>query len=142
MKIWVPGIPRPKGSFKWIRGKTRPSSEYVEKWQAGIQWIAQAEWDADPAPAPAAFGVWAKFIMPPPGRVAKLWPFPTKVPDGDKLLRAVFDALTGIVYIDDAQVVEWGGRKVFVETADQVGAEIIVWRIDESGLRVQEPRID
>lgn len=39
--------------------------------------------------------------------VIKQWAprFPTKKPDLDKTLRAIKDALTGIVYVDDSQVV-------------------------------------
>ena len=32
---------------------------------------------------------------------------PTAKPDGDNLLKLVADALTGIVYLDDAQVADW-----------------------------------
>lgn len=35
-------------------------------------------------------------------------------PDGDKLERAVWDALTGVFYKDDCQVATWGGGKFYV----------------------------
>jgi crossover junction endodeoxyribonuclease RusA len=41
--------------------------------------------------------------------------YPTTTPDGDKLERASWDALKGVVWHDDAQVVEWHGRKVYGE---------------------------
>jgi crossover junction endodeoxyribonuclease RusA len=47
-----------------------------------------------------------------PGRV-----FPATAPDADKLLRAIGDALTGIVYRDDAQIVTATLRKRFGEPA-------------------------
>jgi len=40
---------------------------------------------------------------------------PTVPPDLDKLIRAVLDALTGIVYLDDAQVVEIAASKSYDE---------------------------
>lgn len=43
--------------------------------------------------------------------------YPTTRPDITKLLRAVEDALTGIVWRDDAQVVEQVARKVYGEPA-------------------------
>ena len=41
---------------------------------------------------------------------------PTVVPDCDKLARSVLDSLTGILYNDDAQVVELHVFKVYSET--------------------------
>jgi Holliday junction resolvase RusA-like endonuclease len=35
-------------------------------------------------------------------------PYPVVKPDIDKLMRAVLDSLTGVVYVDDSQVVEGG----------------------------------
>lgn len=118
-----------------------PSSEYVQKWQAGITWIAQSEWGEVEQGPPAAFGVCAKFFLEPPGRVAKSWPYPTKVPDIDKLLRAVLDSLTHVVYVDDAQVIEVMASKRFASTPDRMGAEITIWRIDDA-LWIQDPRGD
>ena len=41
---------------------------------------------------------------------------PTVKPDVDKLSRSVLDALTGIVWVDDAQVVDKTVRKRYAET--------------------------
>lgn len=41
------------------------------------------------------------------------WPTATRWGDGDKLLRAVMDALKGSVYADDSQVVRKSAYKVF-----------------------------
>ena len=49
--------------------------------------------------------------------------WPTKKPDWDKLARSAGDAMTGIVYRDDAQVVE---AHVFKSYSDQPGVEITV----------------
>ena len=137
-EFWVPGIPRPKGSWKFVRGKARPSSKYVEKWQAGIGWVAKTAWRQAPLDPPAAYGVFANFVVEPPGRTRKDWPFPTSAPDLDKLERTVFDALTGIVYLDDRQVIESGKVERWAATPNDVGVLIQVWRVrDESGLRVQ-----
>jgi Holliday junction resolvase RusA-like endonuclease len=50
-------------------------------------------------------------------------PYPAVAPDVDKLVRAVCDSLSGIVYRDDAQVVDLVARKRFGEPAR---AEVIV----------------
>src|SRR6185503_2261544 len=39
------------------------------------------------------------------------WPPHLKKPDADKLMRAVFDGLTGVVWHDDSQVIEAHGHK-------------------------------
>lgn len=59
---------------------------------------------------------------------------PLTHPDVDKLLRATFDALTGVVWHDDAQVVCATTAKRYAvptESSDQIRAEIIVWRARE-----------
>jgi crossover junction endodeoxyribonuclease RusA len=46
------------------------------------------------------------FLFRKPESVSKKRKFPVVKPDLDKLLRATLDALTGVVFHDDAQVVE------------------------------------
>lgn len=41
--------------------------------------------------------------------------FPTTKPDTTKLVRAIEDACTGILWVDDAQIVEQSARKVYAE---------------------------
>lgn len=50
----------------------------------------------------------------------------TKKPDRDKLLRAVGDAMTGIVYVDDSQVIAGDTRKRYAYLGETTGALIIV----------------
>lgn len=56
-------------------------------------------------------------------------PFPLSKPDALKLSRAVEDALTGIIWKDDAQIVDERLRKVW--TADRPGVEIEVEQLAE-----------
>jgi Holliday junction resolvase RusA-like endonuclease len=49
-----------------------------------------------------------------------------KRPDLDKLVRGVMDALTGVCYLDDSQVVTIQAEKVF-----HTATIIEVWRIDK-----------
>jgi Holliday junction resolvase RusA-like endonuclease len=51
------------------------------------------------------------------GLRAKAPPYPTTKPDTTKLIRAVEDALTKIVWRDDAQVVRQSAEKVYGEPA-------------------------
>lgn len=52
--------------------------------------------------------------------------WPTVKPDCTKLLRAVEDALTGVVWRDDAQVVEQAVSKRYGEPE---GASVVVWKL-------------
>ena len=56
---------------------------------------------------------------------------PTTRPDGDKLERAVWDALKGYAYEDDSQVVEWTGRKLY---GDMPRVVIRFWEIEDETL--------
>jgi Holliday junction resolvase RusA-like endonuclease len=55
---------------------------------------------------------------------ACLWPIVK--PDATKLLRAIEDALTGVVWTDDAQVVEQLATKCYGEPE---GAHVQIWRL-------------
>jgi len=52
--------------------------------------------------------------------------YPTKAPDLDKLTRAVFDAMTSIVWVDDAQVVATTLRKRYVHRWEAEGVHIVI----------------
>jgi crossover junction endodeoxyribonuclease RusA len=50
--------------------------------------------------------------------------FPETSPDGDKLDRAVWDALTGVAFTNDARVVSWSGLKRFAEPGERAHVDI------------------
>ena len=50
----------------------------------------------------------------------------TSAPDIDKLIRAVFDALTSVLFNDDAQVVDVFARKRYAEIGEPAGVHILV----------------
>lgn len=50
----------------------------------------------------------------------------TGPPDADKLERAVLDALTGVLYLDDAQVVVIGATKKYANPGEQPGVDVRV----------------
>lgn len=56
---------------------------------------------------------------------------PTKPPDIDKLVRAVLDSMTGIVYVDDSQVVRLHTTKTFVHRWEEEGVTIKVATYEE-----------
>lgn len=73
--------------------------------------------------APVAVGL--RFHLPRP-KSKKKAKYPVTKPDVDKLARCAKDALTKVVWTDDAQVVELRARKRYVEAGKFPRAEIVV----------------
>jgi Holliday junction resolvase RusA-like endonuclease len=87
------------------------------------------------APFTAALALRVTFVRPRPkvhygarGIKASAPQSPTTKPDATKLLRALEDALTGICWIDDAQIVAQLVRKVY---GAEPGAFVEVWKEQE-----------
>lgn len=57
--------------------------------------------------------VMLEFMFPRPKGAPKGRLFPSVKPDADKLVRAIFDALTNVLWADDAQVVRITAEKVY-----------------------------
>jgi Holliday junction resolvase RusA-like endonuclease len=70
-------------------------------------------------PVEGAVGVEVTFRVRRPKTVKR--DFPTVAPDLDKYVRGLLDALTGICYLDDSQVIDIIAKKVY---SDQAGADI------------------
>jgi crossover junction endodeoxyribonuclease RusA len=125
--VFVAGRPAPQGSKRHVgNGVMVESSKAVGPWRTVVAWsVAQAH-RAAPAVGPVAVVV--EFVMPRPKSLPKRRPTPshTVEPDTDKLLRAVGDALTGVVWRDDSQVVDLHGTKRYAELDEQPGAHIRV----------------
>jgi Holliday junction resolvase RusA-like endonuclease len=51
---------------------------------------------------------------------------PVKPPDLDKLTRAIWDSLTSVVWVDDAQVIAATIRKQYIERWQAEGVLILV----------------
>lgn len=67
--------------------------------------------------------VCAFYLIPPKRKVRE---YPTVKPDGDNLLKAVKDALNGIMWVDDAQVIECQFFKFYDWTARRGRIEITI----------------
>ena len=101
----VDGPPAPKGSARAVKSKSTgkavllmgsdaKSGRRLKSWATAVAWAARAAWRGEPARGAVHLTIF--FWMP--GKS-------TRPPDLDKLQRTILDALTGIVYVDDAQVV-------------------------------------
>ena len=122
----VPGPPACKGSvvsFRAPSGRivTKTDSKNGKSWARAVAWSALS---AGIAPLPKGVGVSVsveyQFTAPIRGERGT----PCVRPDVDKLARALLDALTGIAYEDDGQVVSLTVRKLYgADTITRVWVE-------------------
>lgn len=117
----VVGTPVPQGSMKSQRGKVRHSDgERLHNWREAIRGACLEEMRRETAP------IWTPWEGPVELNIYFVYKPPTKAdseqrkltsPDLDKLTRAVLDALTGTLYVDDRQVVALEARKDYGQWA-------------------------
>ena len=76
--------------------------------------------------------VHARFVMPRPASTPKRrTPAAVKRPDLDKLLRGVFDAVTGVIWTDDAQVVQALTSKRLAAIGETPGLHLTITDLTE-----------
>lgn len=111
------GNPAPQGSKKrGDHGQIIESSKQVRPWRAlitdAVLEVLKAEGRGMPFGRKVSVVVTATFFRRPTVEAQRLHDrgvetVPATRPDGDKELRALFDALSGVAYHDDAQVGEF-----------------------------------
>lgn len=113
----VPGPPACKGSvvsFPDKRGviRTKTDNKRLKSWAKNVAWCAKT---AGVQFIPKGSGVYicVAFEFAPPARRTRA--LPCVRPDIDKLQRALLDALTGIAYEDDGQVVDVHAWKSYAD---------------------------
>lgn len=128
VSFWVPGRPRPQGSKRALGpGIMVEQSRHVGNWRARITGVALSVRDGwelfdDPVHASLHFyyarpkshfftGRRAGLLRPS----AQRFPTSRNYGDTDKLVRATFDALAGVLVHDDAQIVSVLARKCYAE---------------------------
>jgi crossover junction endodeoxyribonuclease RusA len=98
--FFVKGRPVPQGSLKFIHGRPiHARATDLAIWRADIARNAEL---SGFHPIDGAVKVNCEFIYIKPKTSVRSMPWVK--PDLDKLIRAVLDGLTGVAYIDDAQV--------------------------------------
>jgi Holliday junction resolvase RusA-like endonuclease len=143
-------VPVPQGSKRIgrHRGTGRPlvldDNRNLEAWRALVAGMARKEWNGRP-PITVPVSVWADFYLPRPaghfgtgrnaGKLkdsAPVWP--AVKPDGDKLLRAVFDSLTTAgVWKDDSLAVVWSGAKHYADALRRPGVSLQIRDMEVAG---------
>jgi crossover junction endodeoxyribonuclease RusA len=136
LDVFVAGHPAPKGSTtafavrsnnkRGMRAVTVADNRPAQReWVAYVHDKVREKWGRGPTTEPVR--VETEFVMPRRKSAPKRsTPAHTRKPDGDKLTRCVWDALTHIVWDDDAQVVAWAGSKREAEIGETPGARIRV----------------
>jgi Holliday junction resolvase RusA-like endonuclease len=141
LDIFIPGIPKPGGSKRAFKHRhtdriiVTDDAKGNADWKRDVKVFAHMAHPAPPLDGPLAVSV--VFIMPRPkwhfgtggnsGKVKSSAPMhPTTKPDATKLWRSTEDALTGVLWLDDAQVVEQSVKKIYGDTP---GAQVTVWQL-------------
>lgn len=118
------GIPQTKGSAKGfaLPDKNRPGKYRTiitndnpknKSWAQTVSSMAQ-QYRTEACPFEGPIRLTLIFRMPIPKSIPKRRPsFMTKKPDVDKMVRSIKDALTGVLYEDDKQVVCLEAHKVY-----------------------------
>lgn len=139
--LFVPGIPAPQGSKDSFVIKNKEgevvgrnvveSNKATRPWRVDIKHFAQEAVIGRGTMLVGPIRVWARFVMPRTKAMSdkKSTPPHTKKPDCDKLLRAVGDALKGVVYTDDSQVIEWHGTKRTAEPGEPTGVHLTIGEV-------------
>jgi crossover junction endodeoxyribonuclease RusA len=75
-------------------------------------------------PAEYAVHVSCKFYFMKPKSAKKSLLWKTTKPDLDKLLRGIFDGLTGVCFVDDSQIVSCEAGKYFCDSDERAEIEV------------------
>ena len=133
----VYGAPSPKGSTRAFvpKGWTRPiitsATKGLKAWESKIAAAAGAQANGEVFTGPIMVNI--AFYLPRPRSLKKGAGPHIKRPDLDKLIRGATDALIGIVYRDDAQIVTISAKKVYVSTPDEAPRAVFsILELDEA----------
>lgn len=142
IEFFVPGIARTAGSksaFKDKIGKVHltHAGKHSKGWMDSVKWWALKTYGERTVLLTCPVTLKLTFFRQRPkghyrtGRNVGLLKdsapqYPTSKPDLTKLTRAVEDALTGIVWKDDSQVVRQNTNKVYCGPEDKMGVFILI----------------
>jgi crossover junction endodeoxyribonuclease RusA len=118
IKFSVEGTPIQQGSMRYIGNGRMIHNKAAElaTWRAMVGFAAK---EAGCQPIDTPILIRMKFRIKRPKTVKR--EYPTVPPDLDKQIRSILDALTGIAYDDDSQVIDISAQKVY---SDNPGVDI------------------
>ena len=141
ISFFVPGVPAPGGSKtlgrnKAGRGFLRPACKRTKSWMATVAAYAKLQYRGPLLTGPVRVTMIFRFLRPKDhygtGRnagtlKANAPKYHTVRPDTTKLFRSTEDAMEGIVYKNDSQVMHGPNEKVYVDR--DCGAMITIEKI-------------
>ena len=102
------------------------NADVLMPWRQAIAAVAATCWPGEPTVLPVSLTIIFHMRKPKSARKAATWPITR--PDVDKLARAVLDAIDGVCYGDDSQVVyicavkEYAATPKAIITVKEMGA--------------------
>lgn len=127
IRFSVVGVPVTQGSAKAIIHKTTGRAVLIQEnhkdlraWRGAIRRAAEVMAGGQKAAPQTPVWVRATFLLPRPASVKR--PRPAVKPDLDKLARAGLDALSGVLFEDDGQVVSLTVSKQYAAEGRPPGA--------------------
>ena len=126
IKFIVYGTAKSKGSYKGFTrdGKMIPDNPKSKDWQHLVAVSAQ-QYRPKSGPFDEAVQIIATFYFARPKSVSEAKrPYMTVKPDIDKILRAILDGMSGIIYTDDARIIRVVVEKHYC-TIPRVEIEVI-----------------
>lgn len=126
MKFFVPGKPAPQGSKRHVgRGIMIESSKRVAPWRQAVATVAESHADGL---LDGPVGVRVQFILPRPktAPARSVVSAARRIGDLDKLCRSTLDALSDVIYRDDAQVIDIRASKRVALPGETPGAHIVI----------------
>jgi crossover junction endodeoxyribonuclease RusA len=129
LQFVVPGKPAPQGSKRHVGHAVMvESSRELGPWRERVALAAHnAMTVAGTTPYTAAVSIGLCFVLPRPKNTPKRrTPPAAKRPDLDKLTRSVLDAITGVVLLDDAQVVDLHAHKRLAGLGETPGVTVTI----------------
>jgi Holliday junction resolvase RusA-like endonuclease len=144
ISFFIAGLPAPGGSKRFV-GHSKKTGRAIlidaagqrnKDWKANVGWNAQKAMEGRELET-GPLSVTMTFFMPRPkyhfranGTIKESAPkYPTTKPDTLKLTRSTEDAMTGIVWHDDAQTVDLILRKRFQATGQSLGCLVEISRL-------------
>jgi Holliday junction resolvase RusA-like endonuclease len=115
LEIEVFGEPASQGSHSVIHGRiVQVNSAKHKRWRNAVAFAAldlvTDGWELLDEPLELS----VVFYLPRPKTVQDR-AYPAVMPDVDKLLRAVFDSLSGVVYVDDSRIITVSAHKRYAD---------------------------
>jgi crossover junction endodeoxyribonuclease RusA len=127
VEVFVPGRPAPQGSKTYYgKGQAKESSMGLPGWRADVRDAVRGALPEGWVRVVGPVCVLLEFVMPRPKSEPRATRPHDRKPDSDKLIRAVFDAVTaGGLWKDDAQASSGYWHKRTAEPGEEHGVRLV-----------------